>query len=193
MNNFLIVGQPRTGTNSVIKMLKNFHGVKDFTINNKLHGTAKWLASKNTVAKMHTEREYKQYKKIIKDVRQKISCVYFTKTRSSLLEHFISLLCVSVTRSDEHNVLGKPDYPVSNDVCYGLITNFISEYKNMEQYIKQYKSYRWSSRKNIDVFQGFKYRENKYSKNLTNDYFEDVKLIRNFINEELHRNRLQAK
>ena len=57
MNNFLIVGQPRTGTNSVIKMLKNFHGVKDFTINNKLHGTAKWLASKNTVAKMHTERE----------------------------------------------------------------------------------------------------------------------------------------
>tara|TARA_R110000803_G_scaffold104086_1_gene172228 strand:+ start:969 stop:1541 length:573 start_codon:yes stop_codon:yes gene_type:complete len=190
MNNFLIVGQPRTGTDSVIKMLRNFHAVKDYTLFNKKNGTKKWLGARNTVAKMHTSREYNQYQKILKEVIKKITCVYFTKTRSNLVEHFVSLLCVCTTRSDEHNILVNPVYPIKNDICFELISNFIEEYKKLDECINSFKKHRWKRRKNIDVFQGFKPKVNKYSKNFTNSYFENTVEIKSYINEKLYRNKL---
>jgi len=190
INNYLIIGQPRTGTDSVAKMLKNYHGVRNYTLHNKKFGIKKWLSKDHTVAKMHTIREYNQYKTNLKQIIKRTKCVYFTTVRENLTEHFISLLSTCVTRNDEHNIVGKIVYPVKNEICYILVDTFIKEYKQLDRYIDTYKTYPWKRVKFVNVFKGFKYMENKYTKNFSNKFFENTEGITDCINEKLRRNKL---
>ena len=188
--NYLIIGQPRTGTDSIIKMLENYHGVKNYTLYNKKFGIKKWLSTDHTVAKMHTIREYNQFKTNLKQIIKRTKCVYYTTVREDLTEHFISLLSTCVTRNDEHNILGKIVFPVKNQRCYILVDTFMKEYKRLNQCIDTYKTYPWKKVKFVNVFKGFKYMENKYTKNSSKKFFENTEEIKDYINEKLRRNKL---
>ena len=42
----------------------------------------------------------------------------------------------------------------------------------------------------VNVFKGFKYMENKYTKNFSKKFFENTEEIKDYINEKLRRNKL---
>lgn len=183
MSSFLIVGQPRSGTNSVVAMLQEKYSVEDFVYYNKANGISKWLESENTVAKMHTIREYNQYKDHINDIVDKVDCVYFTSTRKNIVDHFISLLCASLTRSDNHNLLTDPTYPIDVNVSLEYLNFFISDYYSLNEYIEEYKNYDWKQTIEVDVFSEFTEHKSTYSQNFNDSFFERTDIIKDYLNE----------
>jgi hypothetical protein len=179
---FMIIGYPRTGTTSIVdQLLIDFpqcsNHIKDIRHDN-LSG---WLMADASISKMHTFKEYEQYKNIRDYIVHRTDKVIYTRMRDNLEEHLLSYIAIYLCRKEDHHLpyidIEKVKEPYSNEVVDKYMDRQIYSMINFKSRLDEYKRLPWKNSMEINVFDGFPIHVNSYKNFINEDWFEDLDFV----------------